>query len=249
MRWSSFSAPWRLERIRRSVSRRVSSRSRIASSSCDLISVIKVIRGIPVILPPSTCQCRWKIVCPPPGPTFTTHTIVLEADLSSGVRDELEHPLRLVRRERLDVAERVDVPLGQDEQVCLRLGVDVVDGGEAVRLRDVVALARRVCRTGNQAASARIPSLRDRPRAHPYELADGRLHEPRRVVGAVAAARPVDQHHVVGADLRVPASAAGLVRERAQARAPLLLHLWWHDVLRRRPRARDAASTGRRGAS
>src|SRR6185295_7382612 len=28
--------------------------------------------GIRVIFPPSTCQCRWKMVWPPPGPTLTT---------------------------------------------------------------------------------------------------------------------------------------------------------------------------------
>src|SRR6266542_1850684 len=27
---------------------------------------------LPVDPPPSTCQCRWKIVCPAPGPTLTT---------------------------------------------------------------------------------------------------------------------------------------------------------------------------------
>ena len=27
---------------------------------------------LPVSPPPSTCQCRWKIVCPAPGPALTT---------------------------------------------------------------------------------------------------------------------------------------------------------------------------------
>ena len=91
--------------------------------------------------PPRTCQCRWKTVWPPPGPTLTTHAVVLEAGVARGLGDELEHPLRLLRRELADVAERVDVPLGEDEQVRLGLRVDVADRDEAVRLRDVVALA------------------------------------------------------------------------------------------------------------
>src|SRR6266508_1989696 len=36
--------------------------------------------------------------------------------------------------------------------------------------------------------------LADRGGADAHELADGRVHEPRRVVGAVAAARTVDEH-------------------------------------------------------
>src|SRR2546423_13026132 len=28
--------------------------------------------GIPLTWPPRTCQCRWKIVCPAPSPTFTS---------------------------------------------------------------------------------------------------------------------------------------------------------------------------------
>jgi hypothetical protein len=34
--------------------------------------------------------------------------------------------------------------LGEDEEVRLRLGVDVADGDEAVALRDVVALPREL---------------------------------------------------------------------------------------------------------
>ena len=75
------------------------------------------------------------------GTDVDEHAIVLEPGLARGPRDELEHPLRLVRRELADVAERVDVPLGQDEQVRLRLRVDVPDRDDAVALRDVVALA------------------------------------------------------------------------------------------------------------
>src|SRR3954468_12253553 len=65
--------------------------------------------------------------------------------------------------------------------------------------------------------------LGDRRGAHPDDPADGRVDEPGRVVVAVAAARPVDEHRVLGAELAVPAANAQLVRERAQARAALLL--------------------------
>ena len=70
------------------------------------------------------------------GTDVDEHAVVLEPGAASDLSDEVEHPLRLVRGERGDVAERVDVPLGQDEQVRLRLRVDVADRDEAVRLRD-----------------------------------------------------------------------------------------------------------------
>src|SRR5690242_3315913 len=40
------------------------------------------------------------------------------------------------------------------------------------------------------------PLLRDRAAADPHELADGGVHQPRRVVVAVAAAGPIDEHDV-----------------------------------------------------
>ena len=75
------------------------------------------------------------------GTDVDEHAVVLEPGAARDLGDELEHPLRLVRRELGDVAERVDVPLGQDEQVRLGLRVDVPDRDEAVGLRDVVAFA------------------------------------------------------------------------------------------------------------
>jgi hypothetical protein len=69
------------------------------------------------------------------------HAIVLEARPARGLGDEVEHPLRLLRRELAHVAEGLDVALGQDQQVRLRLRVDVADRDEALRLGDVVALA------------------------------------------------------------------------------------------------------------
>jgi hypothetical protein len=67
--------------------------------------------------------------------------VVVEAGAARRFGDEVEHPLRLVGWELSDVAERVDVPLGEDEQVRLGLRLDVADRDEAVRARDVVALA------------------------------------------------------------------------------------------------------------
>jgi hypothetical protein len=70
--------------------------------------------------------------------------VILEPRLARGVRHELEHPLRLVGRELANVAKRVDVPLGNDEQMRVRARVDVRDRDEAVRLPDVVALGIEV---------------------------------------------------------------------------------------------------------
>jgi hypothetical protein len=69
------------------------------------------------------------------------YTVVLEADVVRGFGDELEHSFRLVRRELGDLAKARDVALRQDEQVRLRLGIDVLDRDEAFARPDVVALS------------------------------------------------------------------------------------------------------------
>ncbi len=65
--------------------------------------------------------------------------VILEAGLAGGLCDEVQHPLRLVGRELVDLAEGRDVPLGQDEQVRVGLRVDVADRDEVVALRNVIA--------------------------------------------------------------------------------------------------------------
>jgi hypothetical protein len=65
--------------------------------------------------------------------------VILETGLAGGLCDEVEHPLRLVGRELANLAERRDVPLGQDEQMRVGPRIDVADGDEAIGLRDVVA--------------------------------------------------------------------------------------------------------------
>ena len=77
---------------------------------------------------------------PAARPDVDDDPIILEPGFAGGVCDELEHALRLVGREVADVAKRLDVPLGDDEQVRLRARVDVRDRDEAVGLADVVAL-------------------------------------------------------------------------------------------------------------
>jgi hypothetical protein len=67
-------------------------------------------------------------------------TVIVQAFARSDVGDEVEHPLRLVRRELRDVVEARDVPLRDDEQVRLRLGVDVADRDDAVGGGDVIAV-------------------------------------------------------------------------------------------------------------
>jgi hypothetical protein len=69
------------------------------------------------------------------------HPVVIEPGQPRSLGDELEHPLRLVRRELPDLAKRLDVPLGQHEQVRIGLRVDVPDRDEALGGMDVVALA------------------------------------------------------------------------------------------------------------
>jgi hypothetical protein len=70
--------------------------------------------------------------------------VVVEAGLAGGLGDELEHALRFLGRELADLLEAGDVALGQDEQVCFRLGIDVADRDESVSRVDVVALAVEV---------------------------------------------------------------------------------------------------------
>ena len=102
------------------------------------------------------------MVWPPPGPTLTMHAVVGQAGVAGDLGDEVEHPLRLLGRERVDVAERVDVPLRQHEQMRLGLRVDVPDRGEAVGLRDVVAFAGEPAEEAVVRA-ARIPSSTTAP--------------------------------------------------------------------------------------
>jgi hypothetical protein len=73
-------------------------------------------------------------------PDVDDDAVVVEAGVASRLRDEVEHRLRLGGRELVHVAERVDMTARQDEEVGVRLRVDVADRDEAVRRRDVVAL-------------------------------------------------------------------------------------------------------------
>src|SRR5919202_5468022 len=78
---------------------------------------------------------------PRPRADVDEHAIVGEAGVPSDLGHEVEHPLRLVGRELRDLAEALDMALRQDEEVRLGLRVDVPNRDEAVRFRDVVALA------------------------------------------------------------------------------------------------------------
>ena len=75
------------------------------------------------------------------APSVDDDTVVAHALACRDLRDEVEHPLGLGGRELGDVVERVDVALGQHEQVRVGLRVDVADGDEAVSGGDVVAVA------------------------------------------------------------------------------------------------------------
>jgi hypothetical protein len=93
---------------------------------------------------------------PRPRPDVDEHAVVGEPDVPRGLRDELEHSLRLVRRELRDLAEALDVALRQYEQVGLGLRIDVPNRDEAVCLRDVVAFA-------NEAAEEAVLKQRRSP--------------------------------------------------------------------------------------
>jgi hypothetical protein len=74
-------------------------------------------------------------------PDVDEHAVVREPGLTSGLGDEVEHALRLFRRELGHVSECVDVALRKDEEVRLGLRIDVADRDEPVALADVVAFA------------------------------------------------------------------------------------------------------------
>src|SRR6476620_6077144 len=85
-------------------------------------------------------------------------TVIRQPLACSDVGDELEHPLRLLGRELADLAERVDVPLGDHEQVDGRLRVAVADRDEAVGGGDVVALLIELAEEAVVVHAAGIPS-------------------------------------------------------------------------------------------
>jgi hypothetical protein len=68
-------------------------------------------------------------------------TVVAQARVCRDVGDEVEHALRLVGGKLGDAVEALDVALGDDEQVCRSLRIDVADGDEALDGGDVVAFA------------------------------------------------------------------------------------------------------------
>ncbi|HEY4411964.1 MAG TPA: hypothetical protein VGN06_03120 [Gaiellaceae bacterium] len=68
-------------------------------------------------------------------------TVVGQTRFCSNLGDEVEHALVLVRGELGDVVEAVDVPFGDDEQVCRRLRIDVSDRDEPFGRSNVIAFA------------------------------------------------------------------------------------------------------------
>ena len=60
------------------------------------------------------------------------HAVVLEPFQTRNLGDETKHGSSLTVGEGRDVAERVDVPFGQDEKVGRRLRSDVADSDESL---------------------------------------------------------------------------------------------------------------------
>src|SRR5919204_4494379 len=73
-------------------------------------------------------------------------------------------------------------------------------------------------RQNRQSSGSEDPLLRHGRRAGAHEAPDRSLEEPRRVVIAVAAAGPVDEDNVLGANLLPPVGHAGGVRRPAEPR-------------------------------
>ena len=206
--------------------------------------------GIPLDLPAEDVPVQVEDRLPAARADVDDDAVVVEPGLLRGVRDELEHALRLVRRELADVAERLDVALGDDEQVRVGLRVDVARSRRSRRPVRTWSPSRvRACRRGSQSGTD-DPLLRRPPRARTRTSSPtGRVDEPGRVVVAVAAAGAVDEHHVLAPSFarqrRRQASC-----ESARSRAlRSLLHRRRHRVVARRSPSRAAASTGRRAPS
>src|SRR5262252_9232733 len=106
------------------------------------------------------------------GPHVHLDTVIRQPLACSDVGDELEHPLRLLGRKLADLAERIYVPLGEDEQVHGRLRVDVADRNEAVGLGDVIAVAEERAEEA-VAHAARIPSSETAPARTPSSSPTG----------------------------------------------------------------------------
>src|SRR5262245_1664978 len=89
--------------------------------------------------------------------------VVLQADLPRGVRDELEHPDRLVRRELHDLSKARHMTLWDDEQMRLGARVDVADGDETVGFRDVIPLSEELAEEAVVRQRGSPPPRRRRP--------------------------------------------------------------------------------------
>src|SRR5919201_1570579 len=83
----------------------------------------------------------------------------------------------------------------------------------------------RYSRQKRQSSGSEDSLLGDLSCADANELADVPVDEPRRVVVAVTAPRPVDQDEVFAPDLRAPSCDACRLGRRTHACAPLFLHL------------------------
>jgi len=83
-------------------------------------------------------------------------TVVVQPGACGGLGNEAEHSSRFLIRECCDVAHRVDVPCGQDEQMRLGGGSDVTDRDEPLRRVNVLTL-------GDEAAKEAVRLQRRAP--------------------------------------------------------------------------------------
>jgi hypothetical protein len=87
--------------------------------------------------------------------------VVGQAHLPGSVRDELEHALRFLLLEHCHVAKGLEMALRQDEQMDVRLRIDVLDRNEAVGAVD--DRGRRVARDDPAEDATRRVRQRESP--------------------------------------------------------------------------------------
>ena len=117
------------------------------------------------------------MVWPAAGADVDDDAVVGRARLRARPGDELEHPLRLVGLELVDLAEGVDVPLREHEQVRLRLRVDVADRDEPLAV--ATWSPSRASRQKRHSSGSEDPLLRHGGAADADQLAHLAVDQPR----------------------------------------------------------------------
>ena len=179
-----------------SASRRSSSRARRAGlssssivrmSSTTTVCPESILSGTRVALFLPTRASADGTPSAPHGAHVDDHAVVLESLRSGDGGDEPQHPSRFLVRKFVDLAERVDVPLGEDEQVRLGGRLNVADRYETVGGVNMVAVRHELA---EEAVRLRQRPAPPRPRRQPPRPPRARRSARRR---ATACSRPRSQ--------------------------------------------------------